>query len=110
MVFRSASSFMCATISTSPVLTSVTTALTSPLASNLGVKVTPSSISCVDDDKAASCLSPSPRGARRRRASKEDGEILKNKRRQNLTLSAAQHGHETPLLAGVLAERTGEMR
>ena len=56
----SASSFMCATISTSPDLTSVTTAVISPLPSNFGVKARPSSMSCAADDKAGSCLSPSP--------------------------------------------------
>src|SRR5262249_8164471 len=45
IVLRIASSFICATINTSPDRESVTTAVTSPSASNLGVKTKPSSIS-----------------------------------------------------------------
>src|ERR1041384_647439 len=45
MVLVSASLFMCATISTSPVSASVTTAVTSPSAPNCGAKVRSSSIS-----------------------------------------------------------------
>ena len=41
IVLRSASSFMCATISTSPVAASVATQVTSPTASNLGWKCQP---------------------------------------------------------------------
>jgi len=45
MVLRRASSFMWATISTSPVAASVATQVTSPATSNLGWKLSPSSIS-----------------------------------------------------------------
>src|SRR5262249_24423996 len=43
IVFCSASAFMCATISTSPVATSVATQVISPSASNFGAKARPSS-------------------------------------------------------------------
>src|SRR6185312_5371433 len=50
IVLRNASSFMCATISTSPVAASVATQVTSPDASNLGWKANPSSRSLVSTD------------------------------------------------------------
>src|SRR5664279_5734207 len=43
IVLRSASSFMCATIRTSPLRASVATQVTSPDASNLGLNASPSS-------------------------------------------------------------------
>src|SRR5207245_2596602 len=49
MVLRRASSFMCATISTSPVATSVATQVTSPEASKLGWKASPSSMSLLSE-------------------------------------------------------------
>src|ERR1700732_3802999 len=50
MVLRSASSFICATISTSDVAASVATQVTRPLASNLGRNDSPSSMSLLSDD------------------------------------------------------------
>ena len=49
MVFCKASAFMCATISTSPDLASVATQVTSPSASNFGVKARPSSASWAEE-------------------------------------------------------------
>src|SRR5215470_11560432 len=103
MVLRSASSFMCAIISSSPDLTSVTTAVMSPSASNLGLNARPSSMSCVDAAKDGSCVPPSATRASGRR---EDF----SKRDCELPLRAAQHGHETYLLAGVVSECAGKMR
>src|SRR5215467_11211178 len=103
MVLRSASSFMCATISRSPDLASVTTAVMSPLASNFGLNARPSSMSCADEVKDDSCVPPSAARASGRR-------IDFNKRGRELALRPAQHGHETHLLAGIVAECTGKMR
>src|SRR6185436_13686795 len=47
MVRASASAFMCATMSTSPLAASVATQVTSPSASNLGASARPSSTACV---------------------------------------------------------------
>jgi len=48
--FRSASAFMCATISTSPLAASVATQVTRPDASNLGWNFSPSSRSLLSED------------------------------------------------------------
>src|SRR4030081_1375985 len=50
MVLRKASSFMCATISTSEVAASVATQVTRPDASNLGCNASPSSRSSISAD------------------------------------------------------------
>src|SRR3954469_25295793 len=86
MVLLRASLFMCATISTSPVLASVTTAVTRPSAPNCGAKDSPSSI---------------------------DGSVKLASRLCNagsLALRAPQHGHETHLFVRIVTERAGEMR
>src|SRR5262249_17984660 len=105
MVFRSASSFMWATISTLPDLASVTTAVTSPSASDLGAKAKPSSMSCGDGGQNGSNVSPPPGMRALGAASKGDrpgqcpfpsrhgygtrlggdGEILQNKRTTEIT-------------------------
>src|SRR5471032_1773062 len=86
---------MCATISTSPDFTSVATAVISPSASNFGAKAKPSSTSAVEPRAANDDLSVKIR-------------LAVNAGR--LTLRPTQHGHETNLLVGILAERAGEMR
>src|SRR6476646_5089478 len=111
MVFCSASSFMCATIRTSPDPASVTTAVTRPLASNLGVKARPSSMSLFAIDATRIEISL-------RRSSLPDAGPCNQRReivtldtsRPDLTLPAAQHRHEAHLLGSVVTERTGKMR
>src|ERR1700739_503803 len=87
MVLRSASSFMWATISTSPVPASVATQVTRPDASNLGWNVSPSSMSWL----LAGVDTGSPR-----------------KFRRGLALRPSHHGQETRLLRRIVAEHAGE--
>src|SRR4051812_25114625 len=86
MVLRSASSFICATISTSPLAASVATQVTRPDASNLGWNASPSSRSSLADvDK------PKPWDIRR-----------------GAGLPPSHQGQETRLLRGVVAEHACE--
>ena len=70
----------------------------SPSASNLGLNARPSSMSCADEAKDGSCVPPSAARASGRRRDF-------NKRDCELPLRAAQHRHETHLLAGIVAKR-----
>src|SRR5277367_2275301 len=78
MVLRSASSFMCATISTSDVEASVATQVTRPLASNFGWSDSPSSMSLLSDEVDT-----------------------------DLTLRRSHQGHETRLFRRIVAEHAG---
>src|SRR6202035_1440274 len=80
MVLRSASSFICATISTSDVEASVATQVTRPLASNLGLSDSPSSMSLLSDEVDTGLT---------------------------LTLRRSYQGHETCLFRRVVAEHAG---
>src|SRR5580700_1735889 len=87
MVLRKASSFMCATISTSPVPASVATQVTRPDASNFGSNASPSLMSLLSADVDTG----SPR-----------------KLRRGLALRPSQHGQETRLFRRIVAEHAGE--
>src|ERR1700692_4983867 len=87
MVLRKASSFICATISTSPVTASVATQVTRPDASNLGWNASPSSMSLLSADVDTG--SPS-------------------KFRRGLALWPSHHGQETRLFRRIVAEHAGE--
>src|SRR5215475_7794111 len=87
MVLRSASSFICATISTSPVAASVATQVRSPDASNLGWNASPSSRSSISADEDT--------GSPRRTSAR-------------LPLRPSHHGQETRLLRRIVAEHAGE--
>src|SRR6516162_5494456 len=94
MVRRSASAFIWATISRSPVPASVATQVMSPSALNLGSSTRPSSTRSVELGEpettgSGKCSSRDPHG---------------------LAVCAAHHGKEANLLVQVLAERTGELR
>src|SRR5665213_2666930 len=95
MVLASASAFICATISTSPEAASVATAVIRPSASNLGAKAKPSSTSAGEPRNANGDVSVT---------------VTPRVWTRGLALRPAQHGHETHLLVGILAERAGEMR
>src|SRR5688500_5802632 len=99
MVRLSASAFMCATISTSPLPASVATQVTSPSASNFGVSVKLSSFFEVSAT-AGSNVSLHPEGASK--ASLEDD-------RERLPLSAAHGRQETKLLVRIVADRAAEL-
>src|ERR1700716_308999 len=88
MVLRKASSFMCATISTSQVTASVVTQVTRPDASNLGWNASPSSMSLISADVDTG----SPR------------EIF----RRGLALRPSHHGQETRLFRRIVAEHAGK--
>src|SRR5260370_42134476 len=87
MVLRRASSFMCATISTSPVAASVATQVTRPDASNLGWNANPSSRSSIsaelDTENLAHC-------------------------KARLPVRSSHHGQETSLLSRIVAEHSGK--
>src|SRR5262252_4415901 len=110
MVFASASAFMCATISTSPDQVSVTTQVTSPLASNLGARRRPSStwsgLPCGAKLKGFSDTKFSPDapivGARLKLRSAESEPAL--------ACAPAHQREEARLLARVVAEQTAELR
>src|SRR5947208_7514818 len=85
IVLRSASSFICATISTSPVAASVATQVTSPDASNLGWKTSPSSRSFSSADVDTESLAFFARSP----------------------LRCSHHGHEARLLRRIVAEHAG---
>src|SRR5580698_8844432 len=89
MVLRRASSFMWATISTSPLATSVATQVTRPDASNLGWKSSPSSTSwlCADVDTGSPSF---------------------NSTEGRLALRPSHHRQETRLLRRIVAEHAGE--
>src|SRR3979409_1772893 len=87
MVLRSASAFMCATISTSPLATSVATQVTRPDASNLGWNASPSSRSLLSEDVDTVSLANGTRGS---------------------ALRPSHHGQETRLLRRIVAEHAGE--
>src|SRR6185312_1471719 len=93
MVFASACAFICATINRSPLAASVTTAVISPSASNLGVKARLSSMS-----GELLIASARPLWALLRMTAK------------GLPIAAPQHGHEADLLVDVVAEGTSEIR
>src|ERR1700678_4555564 len=80
MVLRSASSFICATISTSDVEASVATQVTRPLASNFGRSDSPSSMSLRSDEV--------------------DTDLT-------LALRRSYQGHETCLFRRIVAEHAG---
>src|ERR1700761_1433077 len=82
MVLRSASSFICATISTSDVAASVATQVTRPLASNLGRNHSPSSMSLLLDDVDTVFF-------------------------RNLAMRRAHHGKKPLLLRRIVAEHAG---
>src|SRR5688572_20442738 len=81
MVRWSASAFICATISTSPVRISVATQTTRPSTSNFGASVQPSSMSWVGAWSATA-----------------------------LALIAAHHGDEAQLLVRIVTEYAAELR
>src|SRR5450756_319322 len=80
IVLRNASSFMCATIRTSPLRASVATQVTSPDASNLGLNASPSSRSLLSAKVA----------------------------KTGLSLRGAHHRHEPGLFRRIVAEHAGE--
>src|SRR5882757_867376 len=87
MVLRRASSFICATISTSPFAASVATQVTRPAASNLGWNASPSSRSWSSEDGDTVSLANWTRGS---------------------ALRPSHHGQETRLLRRIVAEHAGE--
>src|SRR6202011_4103365 len=87
MVLRRASSFICATISTSPVAASVATQVTRPDASNLGWNANPSSRSSI----SAELDTENPR-----------------KLQARLPVRTSHHGQETRLLRWIVAEHAGK--
>src|SRR5204862_8287024 len=84
IVLRRASSFICATISTSPVAASVATEVTSPDASNLGLNSSPSSIGLTVVGVDTGSLAGNQRG---------------------LALAPSHHGQETRLLRWIIPEQ-----
>src|SRR5262245_14662014 len=90
MVRASASAFICATMSSSPDCASVATQVTSPSASNFGVKARPSSSSLVEPGAANADESATGALSRGRSA-------------------LAHQAHESDLLGRIVAERTDEL-
>src|SRR4051812_24817451 len=91
MVLRSASSFMWATISTSPLATSVATQVKRPDASNLGWKSSPSSRSCA---RSWECVDV-------------DTETSRKFPKARLPVRSSHHGQEARLLRRIIAEHAG---
>src|SRR3954452_2094616 len=87
MVLRRASSFMCATISTSPLIASVATQVTRPDASNLGWNASPSSRSWEWADVDTGSLANS---------------------RARLPVWSSHHRQETRLFRRIVAEHAGK--
>src|ERR1700761_4497590 len=123
MVLRKASSFIWATISTSPLATSVATQVTSPEASNLGWNASPSSRSWVwaELDTGMALVKPkrglsiafsreADTAPREVNASKQEPEAGSDATRTEKAsaLRPPHHGKETRLLGRIVAEHTGK--
>src|SRR5262245_2713558 len=87
---------MCATISTSPDCASVATQVTSPSASNLGVKARPSSTSLVEPGPAKADVSATSASRAKDRCSA-------------LGSALVHQVHEPNLLGRIVSERTNEL-
>src|SRR5262245_21290277 len=115
MVSRSASAFMCATISTSPELASVATQVTRPSASNLGAKPRPSS-TCPVEPRAAKGASSSDKETSPAittivaRAGGRSKIIIDRQSALRLALGPAHHRDEADLVVRVVPEAAGELR
>src|SRR5215813_3101164 len=82
---------MCATISTSPDCTSVATQVTSPSASNFGVKARPSSTSLIEPGAA------------------KTGDWTTSASHTKRRSALVHQGHESNLLGRIVAERADEL-
>src|ERR1700761_6719532 len=112
MVRLSASASMCATISTSPLAASVATQVTSPSASNFGVRARPSSISF---DAADMLVSWRLLHGQKRLPGFHPAihQTRRNESRRlslNLALGAAHRGQEAQLFIRIVAESAAELR